>query len=230
MPVPVARLTPEWAMTHVNMSHMNESCHTWMRHVTHEWVMSHMNEACHTWMSHVTSKRVTHEWVMSRTTCSNGGDNAFPSGVSNISMSNVKYKLVMLQVNESCHMCVWVTHELAMSHTTCSSAIVDGDAFPDAVSHTAISHTWLTVSHTAISHTWLIQSPMDDLVSCVYESQMKRAMRVYTRCTSATAMGWLRLVASIKLYVSFAKEPYNRDNILQKRRIIWSMLVSKGKT
>jgi len=34
---------------------MNESCHTWMSHVTHEWVMSHMNESCHTWMSHVTT-------------------------------------------------------------------------------------------------------------------------------------------------------------------------------
>ena len=26
--------------------------------------------------------------------------------------------------------------------------------------------------------------------------------------------GWLRLVGSLKLYVSFAKEPYKRDNIL----------------
>ena len=25
------------------MSYMNESCHTWMSHVTHEWVMSRMN-------------------------------------------------------------------------------------------------------------------------------------------------------------------------------------------
>jgi len=33
-------------------------------------------------------------------------------------------------------------------------------------------------------------------------------------------MGWLRLVGSIKFYVSFAKEPYKRDNILQKRPII----------
>ena len=33
-------------------------------------------------------------------------------------------------------------------------------------------------------------------------------------------MGWLRCVGSIKLYVSFAKEPYKRDNILQKRPII----------
>jgi len=39
------------------MSHMNESCHIWMSHVTYEWVMSHMNESCHIWMSHV-----TYEW------------------------------------------------------------------------------------------------------------------------------------------------------------------------
>jgi len=29
-------------------------------------------------------------------------------------------------------------------------------------------------------------------------------------------MGWLQLVGSIKLQVSFAKEPYKRDNILHK--------------
>jgi len=42
------------------MSHMNESCHMWMSHVTCEWVMSHVNESCHIWMSHV-----TYGWVMS---------------------------------------------------------------------------------------------------------------------------------------------------------------------
>jgi len=31
------------------------------------------------------------------------------------------------------------------------------------------------------------------------------------------AMGWLRLVGSLKLQVSFAKEPYERDDILQKK-------------
>jgi len=36
-----------------------------------------------------------------------------------------------------------------------------------------------------------------------------------------TGMGWLWLVGSIKLNVSFAKEPYKRDNILQKRPIIY---------
>ena len=35
-----------------------------------------------------------------------------------------------------------------------------------------------------------------------------------------TSMGWLRLVSFLKLYVSFAKEPYERDDILQKRPVI----------
>jgi len=36
-----------------------------------------------------------------------------------------------------------------------------------------------------------------------------------------THMWWLRLVGSLKLYVSFAKKPYKRDNILQKRPEIY---------
>jgi len=39
-------------------------------------------------------------------------------------------------------------------------------------------------------------------------------------------MGWLRLVASIKLYVYFAKEPYKKDHILQKWPIIVSILLT----
>jgi len=42
----------------------------------------------------------------------------------------------------------------------------------------------------------------------------------YVVRTIHTNMGWLWLVGSIKLYVSFAKEPYKRDDILQKRPII----------
>ena len=33
-------------------------------------------------------------------------------------------------------------------------------------------------------------------------------------------VGWLQLVGSLKLYVTFAKEPYKRDYILQKRPVI----------
>jgi len=38
-------------------------------------------------------------------------------------------------------------------------------------------------------------------------------------------MGWLRVVGSLKLQVSFAKEPYKRDEILQKRLIILRSLL-----
>ena len=50
----------------------------------------------------------------------------------------------------------------------------------------------------------------------------------YTQTERAeeSAMGWLRLVGSIKLYVSLAKEPYKTDNILQKRPIILSILLA----
>ena len=38
-------------------------------------------------------------------------------------------------------------------------------------------------------------------------------------------MGWLRLVGSLKTQVSFAKEPYKRDYILQKRPILLRSLL-----
>jgi len=38
-------------------------------------------------------------------------------------------------------------------------------------------------------------------------------------------MGWLRLVGSFKLQVSFAKKLYERDDILQKRPIILRSLL-----
>jgi len=44
---------------------------------------------------------------------------------------------------------------------------------------------------------------------------------IHTRRTNLSLdMGWLRLVGSLKWYVSFAKEPYKTDNIMQKRPII----------
>jgi len=45
-----------------------------------------------------------------------------------------------------------------------------------------------------------------------------------TRCRELD-MGWLRLVGSLKLWVSFTKEPYKRDYILQKRPMILRSLL-----
>jgi len=50
-------------------------------------------------------------------------------------------------------------------------------------------------------------------------------MHTYTY-THKPYMGWLQLVGSIKLLVSFAKETYKRDDILQKRPIILSILLT----
>ena len=43
---------------------------------------------------------------------------------------------------------------------------------------------------------------------------------IHCRCEWDWDIGWLRLVSPLKLQVSFAKEPYKRDDILQKRPII----------
>jgi len=44
-------------------------------------------------------------------------------------------------------------------------------------------------------------------------------------CVMWRAMGWLWLVGSLKLQVSFAKEPYKRDDVLQKRPVILRSLL-----
>jgi len=43
--------------------------------------------------------------------------------------------------------------------------------------------------------------------------------------TAESAMGWLRVVGSLEIQISFAKEPYERDDILQKRRMILRSLL-----
>jgi len=50
--------------------------------------------------------------------------------------------------------------------------------------------------------------------------QVKRREFKSWTMNSKAAMGWLWMVGSIKLHVSFAKEPYKREDILQKRPVI----------
>ena len=63
------------------------------------------------------------------------------------------------------------------------------------------------------------------LCHTVFVNQIIRMIRIMicvqiTHLREKCIMGWLRLVGSLKVQVSFAKEPYKRDNILQKKRII----------
>ena len=50
-------------------------------------------------------------------------------------------------------------------------------------------------------------------------------MHIYIHMCIYIYIGWLRLVGSLKLQVSFAKEPYKRDYILQQRPIILRSLL-----
>ena len=58
----------------------------------------------------------------------------------------------------------------------------------------------------------------------VFKRELKPLSRWHYR--RWLTMGWLWLVGSIKLQVSFAKEPYKRDYILQKRPGILSILLT----
>jgi len=48
---------------------------------------------------------------------------------------------------------------------------------------------------------------------------------IIPQCHMSHHMGWLRLVGSLKLQVSFAKHPYNRNYILQRRPMILRSLL-----
>jgi len=53
--------------------------------------------------------------------------------------------------------------------------------------------------------------------TCEWDTSL---IRVHCGNTAVWGMGWLRLVGFLKLWVSFVKEPYKTDDILQKRPII----------
>jgi len=62
--------------------------------------------------------------------------------------------------------------------------------------------------------------------SSICETWLIHKCRQHGQCLLICLMGWLWWVDSIKLQVSFAKEPDKRDNILQKRHPILSILLT----
>jgi len=116
-----------------------------------------------------------------------------------VCMSCHMYKWVMLYlwmshvttcVNKSCHVTLW----LPAYSLTCHCLLV-----ARCVCHVTCMHESCHVYAWVMSHEW-----MSHVTTCVNES------------SQTLAMGWLRLVSSFKLQVSFAKDPYRRDDILQK--------------
>jgi len=66
-------------------------------------------------------------------------------------------------------------------------------------------------------------------VTCLihmYDMTHPCARQIPPVASKSSRMGWLQSVGSIKLQVSFAKEPYKRDEILHKRPAILSILLT----
>ena len=108
---------------------------------------------------------------------------------------------------------VWMSKETYTAIYLCQSSSTVQCNCRDTV------HTCNTLQHTA-THL--------NIVQCNYCTSAPECPSVCLRkyvclwrsiCVSMT-MGWLRAVGSLKSYVFSAKEPYKRDNILQKRPII----------
>jgi len=63
---------------------------------------------------------------------------------------------------------------------------------------------------------WLQSRPT---INALWHTHVWVVPRIYMSYVTHTFVPWLRLVDSLKTYVSFAKEPYKRDDILQQRPI-----------
>jgi len=90
--------------------------------------------------------------------------------------------------------------------------------FWDGIVDASMSSTlWAPIMSTyewVMAHIWM---------SHVTHMSMSSTLWAPTPCGSqgrGCPMGWLRSEGSIELEVSFTKEPYKRDDILQKRRVI----------
>ena len=79
-----------------------------------------------------------------------------------------------------------------------------------------------------ICATWLIH--MCDMTHSYvrHDSFICATWLIHIQAHTHAHMRWLWSVGSIKLYVSFAKEPYKRNNLLQKRSMIESIQLTEA--
>jgi len=181
------------------MSHLNESCHIWASHITCERVMSHPNKSCHIRISHVTSEQV------------------------------------MSHLNETCH--IWMSHVTYQGVIWHKDVMSPMQSFDTGRSHITNENNLCHIQkwdRQRIPHSHK-QKPCQIGRSHVkYGRVMSHAKTSCHACSHIQerhrrrvphTMGWLRWVGSLKVKVFFAKEPYKRDDILQKRPIILRSLL-----
>jgi len=88
--------------------------------------------------------------------------------------------------------------------------------------HEHLSYVYIsTYISISVSMYTLQTSPTKTVLPCKWDQTIHQCYRIHIYIV----MGWLRLVDFLKLWVSFAKEPYKRNDILQKRPIVLRSLL-----
>jgi len=169
--------------------------HVWMSHVSHvtrtyEWVIRVTSQVSESYVARMTESRHTHQSV-----------------TSHVCMNHVCH---VTHINESRRTYEWVTLHVWMSHV-----IRMNESYESRHRYQKLCRTYDSVtSHASERHVARMYESCESrythqrVTSHIWMSHTSYGIRV---------LGWLQLVASIKLQVSFAKETYKRDYILQKR-------------
>jgi len=213
---------------------MNELWYIRMSHVTDEWVMAHMDESwpiCHIWIdgTYAFARTMTDSYVTWLTFSF-----IYVKCVALSHIRDMNYTYHYLCVYDMSHTESHTWHDLhvpwlmGMWHKSHSVTLNTFSVKLWNASHWVTYLTWFTRTMTyvyakcvTLSHT---QSHSVTLSHICVMSLIRDMWHDLFICDMT--MGWLQLVSSIKWQVSFAKEPYKRDNILQKRPVILSILLT----
>ena len=246
-------------MSHVTESYhkcytIHESWHISTSHVTYKSDIRSMNESCCTWISHITydwvmSQMLHYTWVM-----------AHINESCNVCISRMIHERVMLHMNESCHK--WLSHvtnaTLYVNHVTyawgmsrmkASFSFFDGycstvqcllDWFEVDLGFTELSvvsrmnasfFTWIICDMTHFLHesyvTWLIHVTYERVI--FYMNHMWHDSFARTNESGQTlwispvkyesivsCAGWPRLIGCLKLQVIFRQRATNYRALLRK--------------
>jgi len=162
-----------------------------------------MNEWLKIYSSYVWMSHITYEWVMSHMDES-----------CHIWTIHITYERVMSHTNESCHIRMsHVVHEWGLSHMN--------EACQIWTSHVTLP---LPLSVDRWGEWGMSHMPE----SCPLRVSHVTHKQVTNEWGRSRVMGWLRLVGSFKLQVSFAEYRLLYRALVQKRRIILRSLLIKA--
>jgi len=234
-----SRVTHTWMshVTHTSTSHTHTLHTLSSRSTAHEQVTSHTYErvTSHTYewgMSHI------HTWVMSRT---HGWVTNSHLHRPLLPQADAAHPTNESCINESCYLHVCDSKSFTcvrrvMYEWVMSSTCVWLHAMEFICNSYDMTHSYMT-RHTHVNGTYELSrhTHLDEWCH-THMSQMRQGIHERTpSCVCVITplaswdrrgcMGWLRLAGSSKLYVSYAKEPYKRDDIMQKRPMILRSLL-----